>query len=88
VFYLYSEKTAENVRRLNAKLLLSLQEIGVAASNGIVRIWIGSSKVSVYAHTVKCDQKQTKTTGATSGRFKLQCIAIATFCRFYLYLYS
>jgi len=56
-------------------LVLS-REIVVAESNSYVRILLGSCETAVRAHAhYKIGQKQRRTTGATSGGLKLQCIS-------------
>ena len=50
------------------QIIALFKEIGIAESNGDVRILIGSSGMAVCAHAqYKCGQKQPRTTSATSG---------------------
>jgi len=50
---------------------------------------IGSREIAVCANAqYKIGQKQLRTTGATSGGLKLQCIAIATFSNFVFFIYK
>jgi len=67
-FCLYREKQLK--RRLLAILLLTFKKIGIAKSNGDVRIMTGSWEISVCAHEqYKFGQKQRRASGATSGFF-------------------